>query len=156
MITTINNTSTEMETSSTAVGISAANSVATGSNYQGTPSRPKTVADRLRKLKAKWEERLEIEGMKAGRKWALRQFGTPALERLALSADLWWSLTCYDYSDRPVGELLYYTLRPEHDGDQEAALHFWDLVTGAPELPDRGFVCAFAETAQEIWQQSQD
>ena len=143
------------QTSTVAV-VGTEKSSATTTNRQRSSTGHKTVAERLHVLRAKWTEQLEIEGMKAGRKWAGHRSNGAALERLATSADLWWGLVCYDYSDLPNGELLVYTIQPKHDGDQDAAFDFWESVTGARELPHDIFICAFAETAKEIWEQTQD
>lgn len=135
--------------------IASAKPVRAGSARKRTPVRQTTVAERLQILKAKWEEAEEIEGATAGREWAEQNANSAKLNRLATSDDLWWGLFCHDYSELPVGEQLYYAIRPDQDGNQEAALDFWKSVTGARELPDRGFVLAFAERAQWSWDQAQ-
>ena len=116
----------------------------------------KTVAERLRLLKAKYEELVEVEGMKAGRKWAEQRAYGVELQRLTTCAGLWWGLNFDDGTELSAGERFFFTIRPDQDGDREAALAFWTSVTGAAEMPDSVFVDAFAETAAEVWEQTQE
>ena len=90
--------------------------------------------------------------MKAGRKWAEQHAEDAELQRLATSTGLWWGLSFDDGTELSTAELFFFTIRPEQDGDREAARHFWQSVTGGTDMPEIVFVDAFAEAAAEVWE----
>jgi hypothetical protein len=116
------------------------------------------VIARLRASKQQHEAVVYKRGVEAGQEWAKRRAEAAELTRLErlhteLRGDL--SQAFHDSADSAYGsgELFFFTICPEDDGDREAASDFWE---DHEESNDSEYVRGFADGALNVWSEIKD
>lgn len=119
----------------------------------------KTMADvitRLRASKRKTDDRSVVEGRAMGREWAGERAEAKELETLESTfsnSDSWYDQN--ESSAYSPGELLYFSIYPEMEGDRAGAEAFWQAICGDDTSPmnSASFVNGFIEGALELWEE---
>ena len=91
--------------------------------------------------------------------WAKKTAEAAEFERLEWGADQEWE-SIPDKSGSSaysIGERLVFYIRPEVDGDRQAANEFWESVTNADDrckelMGDTDFVNGFVAAARVVWE----
>jgi hypothetical protein len=122
------------------------------------------LVERLRKSKETYEEHLWAAGHEAGKQWATEAAEFDELNRLS---ELRAQLSIHDLprffedgnSAYSAGERLFFVIRPEEDGERDAARDFWKSldIDGGTDLADKGsFAYGFFKGAIEILDSVED
>lgn len=121
-----------------------------------------TVIQRLRASKLAGDSESTRLGHEAGQKWAKDRAEAHELERLDQFCQVAKSrgsvqelLHLQDGSYSP-GEILYFAISPENDGERQSSKDFWEGYSDSEAddaALDVAFVAGFAEGAVAIWEQ---
>lgn len=113
----------------------------------------KDVVQRLRASKLAVDSEEASEGYKAGQEWAKDQAGAKQLELLNRHM-MEGGFVQPDGNAYGGAENFLFVIQPEHNGDRQQAMFFWDEALGdQDELPSDRFVQAFAEGALALWRE---
>jgi hypothetical protein len=125
----------------------------------------KTMEDAIARLKASKRKSRDADehiGGFAGRQWAMERAEVDELERLAAAIEgRDWESTFWDTPGDAYGtdEHVLFLIRPEDDGDRQAAERFW-AEAGIEEFmaPERrtAFVRGFTDAAYDFWREVRD
>ena len=119
------------------------------------------MADVIQRLKAsrlKGDSKSKQLGYEAGQFWASNRAEAHELERvdqfLAGTSTTLKAILQGESGAFSPGEILYFAISPENDGDRSYATDFWDGYADNENVAlDGSFVLGFAEGAVAIWEQ---
>jgi hypothetical protein len=127
---------------------------------KGNATMEEAIA-RLRASKRRLESRQYQDGRGAGDRWAKDSAEAEELTRLAgwrqkFARD--WNIIWADADGTATyasAETFVLTIRPDEDGDRQAAQEFWSHFI-EHDLPDAEFVHGFADGALGVWDEVKD
>lgn len=124
-----------------------------------------SVIERLRESDKEGHDETYRAGMTAGKNWAKREAKAGELRRLERSRakvrDYEWDMLFDENSNNAYApcEWVVFDIRPNTDGNREAADEFWENVLGVGYqafISDEQFIKGFAEGALDVWADVKD